>query len=144
MIISPRLPSPYTKVLPSFPPYFPSFPFIHALFRVFAIVSAPYFSPLLLMVVDRLLCLFFYSICYLFFCGYIYIYIYRNLFPLHFLSLSYLYMRYNFMLYTFPFRFLLFVPVLLILWSQIIVFKALFLYGWYWYIILKRKCLKRA
>lgn len=29
-------------------------------------------------------------------------------------------------LYTFPFRFLLFVPVLLILWSQIIVFKALF------------------
>ena len=57
----------------SFPhsPYFPSFPFIHALFRVFAIVFASYFSPLLLMVVDRLLCLFFYSICYLFFCGYI-------------------------------------------------------------------------
>lgn len=51
------------------PPYFPSFPFIHALFRVFAIVFASYFSSLLLMVVDHLLYLFLYSIHYLSFYG---------------------------------------------------------------------------
>ena len=42
----------------------------------------------------------------------------------------------------YPFCFSFSHSCILILWFQIIVFKALFLSGWQWYIILKRKCHK--
>lgn len=58
VIISPHLPSPYTKPLSLLITFIPSLPSIQAVFEVFEILFAFYFFAFIPIVVDRLLSLF--------------------------------------------------------------------------------------